>query len=1056
MSIAMPAAAPRARPGATSQETPAVLAVVVTHQGRTWLKDCLVALNAQTYGAMDILVVDDASPDSRDNPQLKRIVKRHSQRRRWAYLRTPRPLGFGGAINWALSRVRTNAQLLLFLHDDAALDRDALDMMVQRLLADDKTAIVGPKVVSWDDPASLEEVGMAVDRFGYPYKGLERGEIDLGQHDASFEVFFVTSTCMLIRHEVFRALRGWDAYMRAFSEDLDLCWRSRVMGHSVRVEPRARARHAIALATGRRKSGFVPLRYFIRRNRLRAVAKNASAIRLVWLLPQFFLLSLAEMLGFVVLRQYGEIVNIARALGWNFLRLPQTLAARRRVQRAREVPDRRLSRLTVRESTRMRAYVGHQAERLEVAWGRRAQLLARPSTGVRALRNQVAGRGAAVAAIVVAAAVLGFRHFLFSPQLSAGELLAYPDSAIALARAWMSQWRETGLGQPWPTSPALLWLGAFPLIAFGVVGVAQKLLILSLGVMAYLGASRVVSGVVDRHGRLVSGLAYALGAVGYAGIREGALGALVLGAAAPFILMALLRLTGWARPPGYDVGSELARVAVASAIAAGFVPGALIFFAGIGVLLAMGRAVVAFTFPLKGLLAALAGFAGAWVLLLPWSWAWLQDGHPLSLLLSEETRGQFTRAYAGEGVASLLLSGTPEAPRALTLALVVGGLLAVTLATGQRRRVALALWLVVAATAVVLQATSDGLIPPVMASPTEMAVVANACLAALAGLAVGAVRLDLPRRGLGWWQPLALGGFAAAVLLFLTGLLPALWRGEWAPGAGLTVAEPETVSQALSVLEGEAEQEGSFRALWVGEHWASDRPSVLLDRGLLITGPRGQILTDLFDQGSETSERRLEKFVLSIAGGGTDRGGELLGAFDIEFVVLERGPGASRWLAQRDFAVARAEPGYYLLQNSRHLPSAGVYPGLPGPATRPSTEGPLLAGWHGSQPAQVLEQRSAGRYTAEHSLGAGVLFVSEARNERWKASLAGRQLRRVPTSWGNAFEVPAGAGRIDAYVPRPIGHYVWMIGVGLAWVVAVGAALFPRPGRREQPVEAGS
>ncbi|HYZ47001.1 MAG TPA: glycosyltransferase family 2 protein, partial [Actinomycetota bacterium] len=254
---------------------PHVLAIVVTHRGRRWLKECLVSLNMQTYRALDVLVVDDASPDHRRPPQLKRIVKRHLRRRRWGFLRTRRPLGFGGAINWAMSRVRTDADLLLFLHDDAALDPTSVEHMVRRMAMDEDTAIVGPKVVAWDDPSALEEVGMAVDRFGYPYKGLERGEIDLGQHDIASEVFYVTSTCMLIRHAVFRRLRGWDDRMRAYSEDLDLCWRARVAGHAVVVEPRARVRHAIALATGQRASRFTPSRYFIRRNRLRTVAKNA-------------------------------------------------------------------------------------------------------------------------------------------------------------------------------------------------------------------------------------------------------------------------------------------------------------------------------------------------------------------------------------------------------------------------------------------------------------------------------------------------------------------------------------------------------------------------------------------------------------------------------------------------------------------------------------------------------------------------------------------------------------------------------------------------------------
>ena len=52
-----------ARARATSDpvdaSAPSVLAIVVTHNGRTWFKDALVGLNTQTYPLVDILVVDD-------------------------------------------------------------------------------------------------------------------------------------------------------------------------------------------------------------------------------------------------------------------------------------------------------------------------------------------------------------------------------------------------------------------------------------------------------------------------------------------------------------------------------------------------------------------------------------------------------------------------------------------------------------------------------------------------------------------------------------------------------------------------------------------------------------------------------------------------------------------------------------------------------------------------------------------------------------------------------------------------------------------------------------
>ena len=500
------ATAERARAtAAVDSSIPSVLAVIATHNGRSWLKDCLVGLNTQTYPLLDILVVDDAGIET-SKGVLRRFVKRHLRRRRWGYLRTPRSLGFGGAINWALSRVKTDADLLLFIHDDAALDPDAIENMVARLLDDDKTAIVGPKVVGWTNPSLLEEVGMAADRFGYPYKGLDEDEIDLGQHDASVEVFYVTSTCMLMRHDVFRQLRGWDSKMKVFADDLDLCWRARVAGWAVRVEPRARARHAIALATGQRRTRFSQTRYYIRRNRLRAVAKSASGLRLVILLPQFLLLFAAEMLGFIVLRQPGEILNLLRALGWNVVAAPQTLSERARVQRARKVPDYRLRKFTVRQSTRLRAYVGHQAERLEAAWGRRAEVIARRSSDFRALGARLRGWAGVVVFMCALALLLGFRGFLFSPPAAVGDLLPYPDRATALLRAFVSPWQGVGLGQPGPTSPAFAILSIFPIATLGAVGAAQKLLVVSLGFCAFVGGYRLVGEVIDRPSRVAAGL----------------------------------------------------------------------------------------------------------------------------------------------------------------------------------------------------------------------------------------------------------------------------------------------------------------------------------------------------------------------------------------------------------------------------------------------------------------------------------------------------------------------------------------------------------------------
>lgn len=1048
------AATTDARPQPTrvigSAREPSVLAIVVSHNGREWLRDCLSGLANQTFELMDVLVVDDASAGHKSEyPTLKRIAKRHLRRRRWGYLRTPRPLGFGGAINWALGRVRTDADYLLFIHDDAALDRTSVRHMVDRLASDPDTAIVGPKVVAWDDPYRLEEIGMASDRFGYPYKGLEDGEIDLGQHDRSSEVFYVTSTCMLVKHSVFRELHGWDSQMRAFAEDLDLCWRTRLTGKSIRVEPRAKVRHAVALAKGLRLSPFYPPRYFIRRNRLRTVVKNASALRLIALIPQFVVLAFVEMIGFIVLRQPREILNLARALGWNLLRLPQTIAERTRVQRRREISDRQMRSLMVRETTRIRSYWGLVAQRLEIAWGKRAELFARRAAEARALSRRLFGWQGALLVAVVLCLLVGLRHVLWPATVVAGEILPYPEGASTLLRELVSPWQTSWLGHPGPGAPGFAILGLLPVVLLGATGLSQKVLLIGLGVVAFVGAAKMTADIVDRPARIVAGLSYAFGGVGYAGLRSGSLGALVFGAAAPFVVAAMIRLIGWVRPPGFVRGRAAAQIALGAAVSAAFVPGSLVLYAfaaaaltGLRALFGGGRKAI------RGLATSLIGLAVGWGLLLPWSAEWFGPGGPGARLMSDETSYTFARTFSGHSIGTVMLGQTPEVPALLGVALLVLGLVAVGTGEGVRRALALGLWTVAAAMGVVVSAIAAGTIRPLVASPTEAGVLASLSLAGLAGLAVGAFRLDLTRRQLGVGHAITVTAFVVAGFLAAAGIAPALLRGEWGPGPAVR-SRAETLEQVTSVLTLEADRRGRFRALWVEpSRFESGRaaPSALKPAGIhSITGPGGERLSDLFADDGVPGDDDLRGVIDSIEAGATDVGGALLGAFNIDFVVIERGEAMSRWLAQRDLALIRSERDYLLFENRAGLVRAGLYRSAPAAVAAVEAEDARLLTNDGASESRPATAAGATEYVLPAVRGPGVVWLAESANPVWKAEVGNRPLRRIGPSWGNAFDVPDGvSGPLGVEVAAPASHELWLIELALAWVVVVGAAFSSR------------
>ena len=111
--------------------------------------------------------------------------------------RLPEAGGFAAAANDVIDVVQ-GATFLLFCHDDVVLDPAAVRLLVEEAFRSN-AAIIGPKLVEYDHPDILLEVGMAIDRFGVPHSGIEPGELDQEQHDAVRDVFFVSSTVMLVR-----------------------------------------------------------------------------------------------------------------------------------------------------------------------------------------------------------------------------------------------------------------------------------------------------------------------------------------------------------------------------------------------------------------------------------------------------------------------------------------------------------------------------------------------------------------------------------------------------------------------------------------------------------------------------------------------------------------------------------------------------------------------------------------------------------------------------------------------------------------------------------------
>ncbi|MDN5669483.1 MAG: glycosyltransferase, partial [Renibacterium salmoninarum] len=222
-----------------------VTAVVVSHDGSTYLPRTLAAIQAQTRMPDRVIGVDT---DSGDNSLALLSGSLGAQN----VLRIEARGGFGAAVRAALAGATardstedtsTETEFLWFLHDDSAPEPTALAELLHAVERAPSVTIAGCKQVDWNDRRSLVDVGLSTSRWGERLTMIDLDEQDQGQYDAKSDVFAVNSAGMLVRRDVWNALGGFDPAFPGTGDDVDLCWRNRLAGHRVVVVPSAVVGH---------------------------------------------------------------------------------------------------------------------------------------------------------------------------------------------------------------------------------------------------------------------------------------------------------------------------------------------------------------------------------------------------------------------------------------------------------------------------------------------------------------------------------------------------------------------------------------------------------------------------------------------------------------------------------------------------------------------------------------------------------------------------------------------------------------------------------------------
>ena len=223
--------------------------------------------------------------------------------------------GFAEGYNRALKQVE--AEYYVLLNSDVEVTPQWLQPLLTYMDAHPEVAACQPKLRSYVDKMKFEYAGAAggfIDRFGYPFcrgRLFDVVETDNGQYDTVQQVLWATGACLMIRSKDYWEAGGLDARFFAHNEEIDLCWRLRIMGRKIVCLPDSIVYH---LGGGTLPKGNPRKTFLNFRNNLTMLYKCLPYRELYFVMAcRWFLDYLAAWQTLIMNHNYGDFKAIYRA-----------------------------------------------------------------------------------------------------------------------------------------------------------------------------------------------------------------------------------------------------------------------------------------------------------------------------------------------------------------------------------------------------------------------------------------------------------------------------------------------------------------------------------------------------------------------------------------------------------------------------------------------------------------------------------------------------------------------------------------------------------------------
>ncbi len=310
--------------------------VILNHNGKKFLDDCIQSLKETNYPAFKMVLLDNGSGDD-DVAYVKATYPEVE------ILLNPANNGFCAAYNLALKHC--TGKYFVCLNNDVKVKPDWLNHLVEVAESDPEIAALQPKIVSFFDEHKFEYAGSSggmMDKYGFPFlrgRIFDTIEDDTGQYNDIRDVFWTCGAAMFIRKSALQDIGLFDEIIVHHMDEIDLNWRMLLGGFKCKVVPQSVILHyggATIQAVSFKKM------YWNHRNSLYMMLKNYNLWNAITKTSVHVLLDFVAIAQSIVLLEFTRPKAIIAAHFWIMTHCLTIGSKRAEVQSKRKINDREM------------------------------------------------------------------------------------------------------------------------------------------------------------------------------------------------------------------------------------------------------------------------------------------------------------------------------------------------------------------------------------------------------------------------------------------------------------------------------------------------------------------------------------------------------------------------------------------------------------------------------------------------------------------------------------------------------------------------------------------